>query len=434
MKNRHRVLVISHGHPDIAPGGGEHAAYSLFRELRDRAEVESLFLAPDMGTGQGRPGAPFALHSSDGLEMLFTTQTDQFRFSQRDSHLLCRDFRRLLESFRPTVVHLHHYTHVGVELLREIRNYSATVPLVLTLHEYLAICHNNGQMIKPETDELCRSSSPAKCHRCFPNISSENFFLRELYIKSFFRLVDVFIAPSQFLIDRYAQWGLPRDKLLYLENGQPKAASVPPRPLGANGLRGRFAFFGQISRYKGIHVLLEAMSMIPKKMRGGTDGITLDIHGGNLHYQTQQFRDQLAGELQQRRDFVRMHGRYDRADLPSLMRSLDWIVVPSIWWENSPLVIQEALGFGRPIICSDIGGMAEKVIDGKNGLHFRVGNPRHLADRLMEAATSQGLWDRLQSATRPGPSIHESTDRHLELYDRLSRGHRASPQVHLQVV
>ena len=47
------------------------------------------------------------------------------------------------------------------------------------------------------------------------------------------------------------------------------------------------------------------------------------------------------------------------------MASVDWVVVPSIWWENSPLVIQEAFGYGRPVICSDIGGMAEKVTDGR---------------------------------------------------------------------
>ena len=56
------------------------------------------------------------------------------------------------------------------------------------------------------------------------------------------------------------------------------------------------------------------------------------------------------------------------------MAEIDWVVVPSIWWENSPLVIQEAFLHGRPVICSDIGGMAEKVRHGVDGLHFRVGD------------------------------------------------------------
>ena len=63
------------------------------------------------------------------------------------------------------------------------------------------------------------------------------------------------------------------------------------------------------------------------------------------------------------------------------MARIDWVVVPSIWWENGPLVILEAFQHGRPVICSDIGGMSEKVTDGVNGLHFRRGDPRDLARR-----------------------------------------------------
>ena len=78
-------------------------------------------------------------------------------------------------------------------------------------------------------------------------------------------------------------------------------------------------------------------------------------------------------------------GKYAHDDLPRLMAEVDWVVVPSRWWENSPLVIQEAFLHQRPVICSDIGGMAEKVADGVDGLHFRAGDPRSLA-RVLERA------------------------------------------------
>jgi len=79
------------------------------------------------------------------------------------------------------------------------------------------------------------------------------------------------------------------------------------------------------------------------------------------------------------------------------------VVVPSIWWENSPLVIQEAFAAGRPVICSDIGGMAEKVTDGVNGLHFRVGDPEDLAATIHRAVITPGLWEHLR---RGIPPIH----------------------------
>ena len=72
------------------------------------------------------------------------------------------------------------------------------------------------------------------------------------------------------------------------------------------------------------------------------------------------------------------------------MRQVDVVLVPSIWWENSPLVIQEALRNGVPILCSDIGGMAEKVRDGIDGMHFPMGNPVALAQRLLAQSLKRG--------------------------------------------
>ena len=78
------------------------------------------------------------------------------------------------------------------------------------------------------------------------------------------------------------------------------------------------------------------------------------------------------------------------------MEQVDWLVMPSIWWENSPVVIQESFLHGRPPIVGDIGGMAEKVRNGVDGLHFRAGSREDLADRLTEALTDKDLWQRLR--------------------------------------
>ena len=105
-------------------------------------------------------------------------------------------------------------------------------------------------------------------------------------------------------------------------------------------------------------------------------------------------------------------------------------MVPSTWWENSPLVIQEAFKFRRPVICSDIGGMAEKVTDGVNGLHFRAGNALDLADRIEEAVESPGLWDQLRSEIEPPATIAETVDRLLATYERCGPIHGASGRTH----
>jgi glycosyltransferase involved in cell wall biosynthesis len=101
------------------------------------------------------------------------------------------------------------------------------------------------------------------------------------------------------------------------------------------------------------------------------------------------------------------------------MADIDWVIVPSIWWENSPLVIQEAFMHGRPVICSDIGGMAEKVRDGADGLHFRAGDPQSVADAIRRAASEPGLWQKLAGGIRPIYDIHEQVGLMESIYHEL---------------
>jgi glycosyltransferase involved in cell wall biosynthesis len=116
---------------------------------------------------------------------------------------------------------------------------------------------------------------------------------------------------------------------------------------------------------------------------------------------------------------VRFFGSYKSTDLPTLMREVDWVVVPSTWWENSPVVIQEAFLHGRPIICSDIGGMAEKIRNNVDGLHFRAASAESLVDRLVEALRSPDLWDRLRARVPRPISAVEAAEQHRALYERL---------------
>lgn len=144
----------------------------------------------------------------------------------------------------------------------------------------------------------------------------------------------------------------------------------------------------------------------------------LYLHGANLDVQRHEFQVELKELLDQATN-VTLVGRYGPDELVEIMSQVDWIVVPSIWWENSPLVIQEAFMYGRPVITSDIGGMAEKVTDGVNGLHFRAGNARSLADVMARAAADRELWDRLRSAPPPDYSMDHHATTIRQIYARL---------------
>ena len=414
--NAERILVISHAHPDLSLGGGEIAAHAQWEELRRRG-IEAMFLAR-APMPSGHVGTPFSARSADGRDLLFhAPAVDHFRHSQPQRRIVYEDFRLLLETFRPTAVHFHHYVHLGLELVREVRRYSADIPVVMTLHDYLGICHAQGQMRKT-SGVLCQRATPLDCHGCFPQHSPQDFFLRELFVKSFFSLVDRFVCPSGFLRDRYAAWGLPSERLMVLDNGQRSPAPAPgqePDARSASGAaapRGRFVVLGQLSELKGTLVLLDAMRMLPKRLR---QSVRVEVHG-TMQHAPEEFRRRVQEDLRLLGPQVSYRGPYLPGSVDGIVRAADWVVVPSIWWENSPMVIQEAFRAGRPVICSNVGGMAEKVRPGVDGLHFAVGSAGDLARCIEEAATTPGLWERLRQGVAQPPTIEATVDALLEVY------------------
>jgi glycosyltransferase involved in cell wall biosynthesis len=155
---------------------------------------------------------------------------------------------------------------------------------------------------------------------------------------------------------------------------------------------------------------------------------TLRVHGANLDLQAGAFQNTIRDLLDQTEDTVTFVGRYDPSQISRLMAAVDWVVVPSIWWENSPLVIQEAFAHGRPVICSDIGGMAEKVTDGVDGLHFRAGDADSLAETIAAAVSTPGLWERLREGIREVYAMEDHVRFVCDLYEELAAARK--PEVH----
>jgi glycosyltransferase involved in cell wall biosynthesis len=424
------VLFICHNHPEVRPGGAEAYALELHRHLRSTGAFNSFFLAkggPPL-SASGRPHAGSYIAPANGDLDEYFLYTDGYDYDwtfgtiRHDKELYTKHLRAFLESVQPDLVHLHHTMFFGYDTLREIRNTLPSAPIVYTLHEYMPICHRQGQMLRTTDDQPCLEESPRRCHECFPEISPQTFFMRKRFVQSQFDLVDLFVAPSSFLGERYVDWGIPRDRILVEEYGR----TPPPRPTvddAPREHRDRFGYFGQLTPFKGPDVLVEAMWLLAPSTEGDDDPLLAAlervggvapraaaadgptphafVHGANLDLQPGTFQNRFAELLEKTRSNVTFVGRYTHDELPRLMANLDWVVVPSVWWENSPLVIQEAFHFGKPVICSDIGGMAEKVRDGVDGLHFRAADPRSLAEVIRTAAKTPGLWDRLRAGIRP---------------------------------
>ncbi len=403
-------MLAAHSHPEVSNGGSEIAAYQLFRGLRGRMDCQAWFLGCDRSSGGERLGAVLTQPYGDDEYIYNAGEFDWFNFANRDPRFPAA-FDRLIEELAPDVVHFHHYLNYGVEAFAHVKRAAPRCKIVLTLHEYLGICHHYGQMVTKQHFNLCYKASPRRCNQCFPDIARSDFFLRKLYIDRFFRLVDHFIAPSRFLADRYIAWGVPAERMTVLENLMPApppavaARAAPEEPL-------RIGFFGQISSLKGIDVMFDAAAHLAQQEVGG---ICLEIFG-DYHGQPPELQAAFLQRLGKAGPNIRFNGPYDRLRVDRLMQSVDAVLVPSLWWENSPVVIQEALRNRRPVICSDIGGMAEKVRDRLDGLHFPAGNALALASLLRRLAADRSILAEISAgmmAQRPAA---------LEDYLALYRG------------
>lgn len=409
-----RTLIVCHGHPDLVPGGTEVVAHDLFRAMRDDGRVNPMFLGcvsslhrPD------RPDTAFQTLGRRADEMLmWVGDADPFMLGHGKPAAFADDFARLLTAFHPDVIHFHHFSRIGVEALAVARRILPKVRIVATLHDYHLICPNDGLMTTRPEAALCRGASHDACHACFPAIAQRRFAARRMYLRSLLGLIDRFIAPSHFLRDRYIEWGLPPTAISIVANSLPDTAPVALD--AAERPRAVFGFFGNIAPHKGVLVALEAA----RRLRGTLPGLSLRIHGG-FNFQPETFRQAFAKGLDDASPIASHAGAYRREDLPSLLAAVDWVLVPSTWWENAPLVILEAFRHRRPVICSDQGGMAELVEDNVNGLHARLGDPADLARVMERAATEAGLWQHLAANTPRVSTLAEAIDRHLILYHAL---------------
>ncbi len=121
----------------------------------------------------------------------------------------------------------------------------------------------------------------------------------------------------------------------------------------------------------------------------------------------------------QEKSGVIVHGAYQNEKIGEILAGLDAVIVPSVWFENSPLTIQEAFIGGVPVITSNQGGMAELVRDGVDGLHFRLGDANDLRNKLVSLIEDPNQLNRLRSEISEVPSIEQQTAVIRQYYEQL---------------
>jgi glycosyltransferase involved in cell wall biosynthesis/MoaA/NifB/PqqE/SkfB family radical SAM enzyme len=379
------ILIIIHGYPPNYNAGSEVYTQSICQELSKHHRV-SVF------TREENPYRPdFTIRhlpSSENLGFYFVNHPqgkDGYRHAEMDAV-----FSELVQSLQPDVAHIGHLNHLSTGLVDVLQ--SKGIPMVYTLHDFWLMCPR-GQFLtrsigKTHNFELCSGQNHRKCATdCYSVYFSgkpehleteteawENWIrVRMEETRAISEKIDLFIAPSKYLMNRFIQdFGIPEHKIQYLDYGFPLEYLTPSNIQHTDKREFTFGYIGTHIPSKGINQLIEAFSTLTLPAR-------LLIFGRDNGQSTRALKE-LA---KQSHNPVEFAGEYINQNLANdVFSKVDCIVVPSIWMENSPLVIHEAQACHIPVITANAGGMQEYVGHMVNGLLFEHREANSLAEQL----------------------------------------------------
>jgi glycosyltransferase involved in cell wall biosynthesis len=282
----------------------------------------------------------------------------------------------LFRSFRPDVVHLHNpYPSLGPAV--HIAAKRQGVPLVMTVHNLRLRCPNGLMYTQGQPCRRCESGNYANAvvHRCFPSSSQAAAYGSALWIHRFLlrleRMVDLFLAPSDFIRRRLLRWGIQDRRVRMIRNFVADIARAPTQP-GAFGL-----YVGRLSEEKGLQSLLAALA-------SAGDPPFRIVGDGPLESELAALADRVGLTR------TRFVGRLDVDQVREHLREARFLVMPSECDENAPLALLEAMGCGLPVVVTRRGGLPELVARG-GGIVCEPGDVADLAGTLTTLMRDEGL-------------------------------------------
>jgi len=466
-----KVLLVSHNFPPEHAAGTETYTAQLGLELLRRGHRVHVFT-----TEKDISRPHLSQHERDYTGLVVHEVFNNLYYSEFketwDYPPIEKLFDELLERLAPNVVHVQHLMYLSIGCVEAAARRG--IPMVYTLHDYWLQCARFGQRIHAD-GALCHTIDFDRCGTCLASFKYAQSPLERRLGGAIARLrkltgvdvgplardaadslkgrkgpppapseaeppdarvsarmatlarervdelkrrllprVSLFLSPSEFLRERFIEQGYPEDSIRVVRTGVDAQAfhsvqRVPRRK------RLRVSFVGSFVPAKGPHILLEAWGRLPQSTRLRA---TLNLHGPVKH--NPEYRRELTAIAE--RVSARLHGPLTREGVIALLSETDLLVVPSVWYENAPLVILEAIACRTPLLVADLGGMAELVVEGETGFHFRTGDAEDLSAKLVGVIEDPGRLDELYAEDRELRGMGDLARDVEEIYREMLEG------------
>ena len=351
-------------------------------------------------------------------------------------------FEDILASYRPDIVHFHDFTaSAGITHMQLAKQ--AGSKIVLTYHTQGNSCSQHGLLYQGKT--VCDGEIKVqRCSECrlavaglhpilgrlaalwspsWLDVNNFNLISRlvttrkmtEIFQESWLKMLDLVDA-----LHIHTKWvqnlvelnGASPDKVHFFRTGGPDVIEHNSRHPLEDGIL-KLVFVGRSTRIKGIHVLIEAIKLLPKELP-----IKVTFFCSDITWEQKEYGQQIKQQLEEDSRF-KVQYNVPNGQLLKLLANYDFCVVPSLWLETGPLTVLEAFAAGIPVIGSHLGGIAELVQDGVDGLLFEPGNSQELSSILQRLVTEKSLMQKLKANVQHPRTMTNLAEDTLTMYETL---------------
>jgi glycosyltransferase involved in cell wall biosynthesis len=346
-------------------------------------------------------------------------------------------------NLRPDLVHVVHAMHLSTASIWAAKQLN--LPVISTATDFWYVCPT-FQLVKWD-ESLCRGPHPLTCLACVTaepagasirRVASRKWLAKVLspilvtlgklrlfhsdwlaslvwlsqrpqWMKKTLSQVDVLLTPTANTTRLLTINGI-RPSELRTSGFGIETNARPTLPGYREDLTLRVGYIGTFRHTKGLHVLLKAMRHLP------SDKVRLEVYGSFGHFPAY---DTVVQHLAKGLDNVAFQGTFPNEQLPQVFGGLDVLVMPSLWYENSPLVVLSSFALKTPVVASNVGSLADLIEHGTNGLLFKMGDEDDLALQLRRLIEDPSLLKRLRAGAPEVRTIDQNAEELLGIYSGL---------------